>query len=749
MSPTSPLQKQPHDLGIKYEAPKSRTDPRVPTAEEHSLGSNIAIEVVRKSRTQKGWLTVPVLETPSDAPRNIQITGRAILPIYPGQIELDTQITLPIIGNTAATVKEDQIIYLVALNAEVGADQDAVLGRMSFQYLDQTNNTLAAIEKENSRRYRGFWLLVMSTVELTPELLLGGMLTTATSSGHVFSPTLYRLKIGNTIDAGFTIGNNLRVFAKDPNWASEKTYRVEPDSIDLIEVCRVQRLQNFTEEGYTWGFEGEEPFDRDFCLLATGPVDSDEEYEFDIYERLYEEIFAGKPRRGICYGKTVVNLTSGPTAGNPGRPGVAAGSPNGSVCLANDQRTTFTNQAITQKFYVDVACASADANGRALLSTCLNTSAPAGTVFSNDPADHRIYDTDGNEQSAFGTFQNTDCGDSLMWSAGENSTIQPGQAVYFVAGVRYPAGSGLSVPFESCEHAWLNGVEIDSENIRNAYGEDLEAYEDPAGNENYIIMLGRERAAIHYIYKKIIVTTNSQGVAIVPAEERACFAWIEGVAERINSPVKTGLAPATEYKALVYHPPFSLETWQLELKYPRYQGIGQIETTFLEGATITSRPFFFVHTKGSGQSVFQGDAVLQFCPVAMYLPSVWTDFPSYSFDAPIQLAGEIYQGPVTFREMPPLAASGLVLPAPGQVLSTIPRALTQHRSMPIRLLANGKTIGFRSPVLASGSPFQSVLAFAAEKDGEHRLVIMTHNGEGGKDIVGDINAGTGIDIFRL
>lgn len=744
---SNPLTKKLNDLGVRQIDPKSPTDARVPLAREFALSSDIQIQNDRKSRLHKGWLDLPSLVI--EPPRTLRVVGKALLPIYPGALAIDAEIVIPALLNAAATIKEELFVSLVGLSVEVGEEQDPVLGKLNFQYLeidpeDPTIRTVTSITKENARRVRAFWMVVLSVNPLTPEAILNGI--------GKDNNNLHRLVIASTSDTGFTLpvsGESLRIYAKDPLWAEEKAYTVDTDTMDIIEVCRLRRQQNYTDRGYTWGYQGEEPFDADYNVLRTATPLVDRDLEYEVYERAYE-LLSGKPDHGALFRRAVQNLTSGPAAGNPGNPGEAASSPNGSVCLGNDQRLTFSNQQWLQKHAMEVICTSNNGQGNAVISYCLNTTAPAGTVFSTNPADHKIYGLDGVEWSSLGVFQNAECGDSIMWTAGDNVLFSPGDEVFFVPGVIYPAGSGFSIPFQTVEKVWLNGVSLNEGNIRNAYGGDIEGYENPAEGELYIVLYGPERAAIHKIYKKIVVTSNEDGVAIVPALERGCFAYIEGIAEIINSPVKTGLLPTRQYSALIYHPPFSLETWQFQLKYPEYQGSGEQEPNFLEGAIVSSRPYLFLNGKGGGQGVFQGDAATQFRVSAMMLPAIANDYPIYSFNVPVHVQGQSYPGPVTLNEHPLLPASGLAMPNPGQLitLSAADNPQPQH-SLSVRVFADGKLMGFRPPALASSSAYQAVLFFAVEKGGERRLVVATHNGLGAENVPLDSDQTTAIDTFRF
>ncbi len=740
----NPLDVQPNDLGVKFMAPASQTDPRVPMAEEFALSSEIFIELWRSSRRQ-GWNTLPKFETNI---RKLKILGRAQLKIYRDTLSLDTSITVPALENTGSTIKRDDYLSLVSFCAEVGAIQDATLGQITFRYRHPLNQTIETIQKENSRRYRSFWMLVLTSNIPTVDTLLSGMTTEANGDR--------RLAIANTLETGFPLTPGVQVYARDARLTSGVAYTVVPESIEFLPLCLIRRLQNYQEDGFTYGYGGEEPLEVGVSVISLAkPLESGE-----IMNRVrgrIQDICAGVPGQGSSYKRTILNLVAGQVAGNPGKAGQSASSPNGSVCLANDQRVTFTNQAVSQRWSVVRVTAGNGGAGsggklRGLLAVGLNTNAPSGSVFSEVREDHKIYTADGVEQSSLGTFSNLGGSGSLQWLAGENSSILPGMVAYFVPSVRYPAGSGFNLPFAKCEKVWKDGAAIAPENIRQGYEGDIDGYQDPAGNEAFLVIVGSERAALHYIYKKVIITTDGSGAAVIPPNESGCFAFIQGRTGRINSPVCTGLKQNTAYQALIYYPPRSTESWQFQFVYCEYQGMGLNNPDWVEGAIVVSPALFFIHTQGGGLSVHQGQAATRYSPISFHLPSVTNPpSPSYNFDAPTQLAGEPYLGPDTNRELPLMSGFGLAIPTPGQNLSLQKNSGVQARSLNATLLTNNQPVGFRTPTLQSKAPFQAVMYFAAQKGEDVRLVVVTYNSPGtdGVNVVANSQAGAAIDLFRL
>lgn len=739
---SSPFDRVGHDVGVKPVPPLDVDDPRVPTAEETSLQSEISFSLFQQTQKgQEGWVEIPGLTI--SPPRTLNIVGGiAKTSSYPGEIQLPTQsVELPILGSSStAIVKEKQYLYLVTAIAEVGAEHDALLGQVTFQYRDLATDQIESISKENARRYRSFWMLVLSKTALTAQSLQNTIPLDNVTNQR-------RLAIANTNSTGFDL-STLKIYALDPNWSSGKTYTIIPNSLTLLDFLTLRRYQNYQERGYTWGYNGEAELDLDLNVAIVGkPIQRD--IATSLTQRVTRQLFAGIPGIDSTYGRTIQNLTAGPVGGNPGNAGEAASSPNGSVALANGQRVSFSNQGYISRLAAQRIQATNDGNGNALVIFTLN-SPPSGTRFSENAADHKVYAMDGTEISSLGRFQNLGGVGALTWIGGANaaSYLLPGQNCIFSPGIYYPAGSGFNVPFSTTEKIWISGVEINTDNIRSAEN-DIEQYESPANSEDYLVIMGRERAALHYIYKKINLTTNVNGILTIPTGSNGAIAFVEGIDGRIDKPVLSGLAPNTAYNCLIYYPPKSNESWQFLFKYPFYEGASSEDALWLNGAQIVSEPHFWIHTQGGGNTVFQGSKHLQYSPIAMFLPEANSSVASYEFRYPVQLSGETYPGPITLRSMPVLSGSGLTIPLPGQKLSAVLANNLQSRSLRIRLEAEGDVLGFRSPLLNARAAFQSVLAFVVRKGSDMRVCVLTRNGNGGESVAADSDTGTGIDVFKL
>lgn len=735
---STPLPKVPNDLAVVDVAPANQTDPRVPMAEQFALQAEIGIGLFRRANQEMGWIGDPVISIADQ--RQVNLMGTARLPGYPKDLAIDTSALIPALSSTTAVVRQEQHLSIVGLVVDIGAEHDSSLN-ISFQYKNPTNTAqILSTTKENARRYRSLWLLVLSPDPLTPQAFIESI---PTINGKRI------LSIPRTDAVGFTV-ESLRIYARDGNWTANKNYAIHPEYIDVCPVCSVLRMQNYLDRGYLFGNGGEEPLSLYYNILRTHRRLDIKDFDSQVRHRIID-LLAGKPGMGKAYRRTVQNLTSGAVAGNLGAPGEAAGSPDGSVCLANDQRSGFSNEARIRKWAAQVVTASNDGSGRAVVAVALNTNAPIGTRFSENPTDHKIYAADGTEQSSFGNFTSLGSNAALMWVAlGSNTAITPGSTVYVVPGVSTPAGTGFSIPFADVEKVWRNGTQLSPANIRIGCN-DLGAYEDPANNEEFIVVLGRERQALHYIYRRIYVSSDANGVVVIPSTERGCFAFIQNVTGRIDAPIKTGLVPNTNYAALVYYPPRSLESWQFQFRYPDYQG--SLDESWLNGATVVSAPLIFAHTQGAGGSVFQGSEPLRFAPVAYHLPTVYHSIQPYHLNSMVQFAGEASLGAgAVFRELPRshlLPGVGFTMPSIGQVLSVGSASVSQGYSMQGILNADGKPVGFRIPPLATALPYQVVVCFAVEKNGDRRLLVITRNTRGNENIAVNSDLGTAFDLFRI
>jgi hypothetical protein len=499
--------------------------------------------------------------------------------------------------------------------------------------------------------------------------------------------------------------------------------------------------------GYTYGSGGELVSEIQPVFTPLPEQISKSDFRTESLAKRVIDICSGKTSRLKSEQISIQNLSVNAGIVALNRLGEPIVSPNGSLAVANDQRISFSNQLVMEKIGAYPVVVGNN-GGAPLVSIGLNTSAPLGSFFSREAADHLIYKADGTEQSSLGSFSNLGGVGSLQWLGTGNSTLVPGETAYIVPCIVYPSGSGFSTPFDRISAVWINGVALNSANILTGWKDDLDNYADPIGGDQFMVVTGQERSAIHYIYKKISITVGPSGVALLPLGESGCFAFIEGIPGRLNRPVVDSVPPGIR-SALVYHAPGSFSSWQFELRHSSYQGLGSSWRSFCDGATISSEAMTFAHTQGGGGSVFQGDRQTQYVPISAHLPSVDWDIKSYSLDGPIYLAGEAYQGPKTFARIPSLAGQNAVLPMPGNKLDTEIRSVDSDRTVDFSLNSGLSSVGFFAPKMFAGITYQFVAAFAITKDGITKMIVATKNVQGGETVLLDPEEGTAIDVFEL
>lgn len=734
-----PFRVREHDLALLTIAPQNQTDPRVPLAEGFAAWAEMMMQIHKETNQFSGggygWAKPPSFAVAG--PRSVAISGTARLPSCRGEIVLDgVTVQVPALPNTSSTIAQEDGLYLLGLTCEVGAEQDDVLGTVSFQYRDPETDTVVTIEKENERRFRSFWAIFRGGETFDPEEFALSLADSADGKKI--------LQVANAAASGFPYGEG-NLYCLDPNWAATKSYAVLPELTTWLPICRIVRKQNITERGYTWGFNGEEPFDVAYAVAKAG---SRYNLNFSAATRIearLQEVLAGLPGGGRAYSRAVQNLIAGAAAGVAGVPGESSGAPNGSVNLANGQRVTFTNQGVKSTLAVAAQAAGNDGAGNAVVTFTLGN-APTGTRFSEKAADHRIFNAQGKDISARGRWANLGLSGTLIWTAEDNPDIVPGAIAYFQAAVVYPSGSGFDIPFEKLEKCWYDAQEIPEADIREASETDLDAYEDPQGVTGKIVVVGKERAALHYIYSKISVVTDGAGVAAVPSAERGCFAFLRGVDGRIDAPVRAGLAPNQTYDALVYYPPRTDEVWQFQFKYCPYQGLRNLAD--VPDLTIFAPPVAVVHSQGGGASAFFGGQ-FRYVPLAMHLPASGSGTPAHALNTPVEFEGEDFAEPVSFRTAIPVAgrdaAPGLV----GQVVEIEPASASPRRGAAVRCTVGGSPLGCQVPPLDTGLPYQFALAIpVASPAGDEYLLVATKNAAGGSMAL-DAAQGTAIDLFRI
>lgn len=738
-----------NDLEVLWVGPESDTDERVPTAQELAAANHLHqqnLERAQRIERPAGLQNRPTFST----------TGKSVVipagmaPFAPGHPSLSALIDpvtvdLPALSDTSSSVSRYDRLYLMVFGGVVSAAVDPDIN-LSFEWRSQ-NNTLQILSKENTRRVRSFWAVVWSQGPTTAEAIYAAL----PSVGGKQTLNVAKSALGTALNA------TLRVYPLDPNLVDSKAYNVLSDTVELIDLCRVWRVQNYTQAGYQWGRGAEKDFEAQYQVQPTYRYVGDGWDDWGARSReTIRRIFLGLPLiESPTYDRAVSNLINGQVGTNLDAPGLATASPNGSTALSNGQRVSYSNQAITQKTYC-LPVATINAAGFAQASVPFQTNSPAGAYFSQNASDHKVYSAIGRDITADGTLLGLGGTGALIWTANSNAVAAPGDVVFVAPAIYYPAGSGFSYT-GVIEKVYLNGTTLNAANVREASVNNVEAYTDPAASENYIAVLGKERAALHYIYKKITVASGSGGTLVLPNSERGLIAFISGAgapAGRIDKPVITGLTPSTNYSLLVYYPPAPTDNWQFQFRTARYAGTG--EKAILNGAHIASTPAAFAHSQGGGNGVFLADGEYQYEAIAFRLPA--NSHPNaikhYLCNYRMQFATEGDVGATSFREVWLNPAAGLALPKVGMKLATVDGVTAQGRGLAVTLQSYGRTLGVKKLPIQCGQIYQLVVACLVVKDGERRLLLTTLN-EANPLLPSDCQFSSdspgfaGIDTFRI
>jgi hypothetical protein len=730
--------RKPNDAGVLPQAPNFEQI-SVVLAEEQRLNNEILFQYIHVARGSAAWIDVPIVSAVAGETNSFRVQGKAFLPVYPSDgLQLDVNLKIPALRvSIGSVINREDYLYLVAFTCEVGAEHDPDLGKIAFSYRDVDDKTqeiqIKQMVGENSHRQRVFFIAMLSPEPITPETFKD--LTAIPQNGDI--PAHHRFTVTRKGNIGFPL-SDYQIWPIDENWVESKSYQLFPDFIDVLPICKIRRKANYSEGGYSGG-DG-----IDIINVILDGSASTEDINTIQWKRLVD-IFSGFSAN---YSRTVQNLALGTVPGNPS-PGESAVASNGTNMISNGQRIAFLDQAVTDNLSVIKVRAENDGTDRALVSISLRQSAPFGTYFSENLSEHRIYSIDGKDESALGRFTRLGNSGVLAWIANDNSSLRPGSIAYCVPAICYPAGSGFRIPFRRCEKIWYAGTELLPENIREGGTSDIHEYEPPSGGQSIIAIMARERSGFLYAYEDVVVQSNASGLAAVPDLPGGCFAFIEGVPGRLDSPIVKTPRPNTAYRALVYRAPQPGDNWQFLFAYQKYQGLA--EKHLLDGAEIISDPIFIAHSQGGGNTVHRGEATFRFSPIAKYLPQASASRAPELY-GPIHLASEPYPGPLTMRVLPIQPSAGLALPFLGQTINwennpILP--IVGDRTIEGKLTINGETMGFRLPNLSHDFVFQGVVAFTIKKGQEIRLLIITHDGIGGTSVSCDTSSGTAFDLFTM
>lgn len=721
------------DLAILWRGQQSDTDTRVPTAEELAATEEVLRGHVAASRQVKplGLTRRPTL---TGAATSITIAGAALWSHqHPTLTTLPTlAIALPPLGTGA--INRYDYVYLVAMAVQVGAAQDANVN-LSFQW--RSGTVLQTVVRENTARLRSAYGLWVSQGEMTPQAIataIGSSITVNASA-----PTVY---------------GTSRLYWVDDALTSGLTYSLS-GTPEVISLCRVWRLQNTTVNGYAWGAES---LDSDIHVQPNYQYVGDgwDNWQARTQETIYRIMGGRGVQNSPAFNRHVVNLVNGQVGANALAPGVAGVSPNSSALLANEQRITFTNQAITQTVNAVLVTTTNDGTGKAVATLAIASNSPSGTVFA--ASGHSIINTSGTDITAQGAFTGTGTG-ALTWTASVTGVPTVGSQVYLVPDINYPAGSGLPV-CGAIERVYLGSAVLNAANVRET---DITAYTNPASAESYIVVMNRANAAIQWIYRKFTVTSSGSGVVTLPTAARGLIAWISGTnapTSRQDRAVITGLANNSEYNLLCYHAPPATEQWQFQLRAPAYAGTKDI--THLNGSQVITAPLTFAHSLGGGTTFNPPsrplpDGLVNNSCVAWQLPKTdeLASIRDFALDAEMA-----FESAGIFNRLAPFLAIPMVSPdagrpslQPGLALSATALASIYTQSLSASLSGNDMALGLSKVFILNNKRYQLVVACGIEKAGDRRVLVLTCN-EGTPSannsfaVSSDTPSFIGIDTFR-
>ena len=726
-------------------------DERVPTAPELKANSRLSHKITQSTSAIALPAGVTIRPTFASAANRGVVIGSDLgfhAPGHPSLASLGGVVTtqLPALPDAVSTISRYDHLQLAVFGVVVTAEIDPDL-IFEFEWGGQAG-ILQTRNKENTRRLRTAWMIVHSEGAPPDAAAIYAALTAPVTMGGPRT-----LTVSNSA-AGLALLNNLQGYPLDPTLVNAQTYEVIEETIQVIPLCRVWRAQEHSQNGYIWGNGGEPlTFESDYHIQPTYKYVGEGWRDVDSRAiATLERIAKGLPIvNSPSYDRAVENLINGQVGANADAPGLATASPNGSVAIANDQRISFTNQGGVQRYYC-LPVTAIDSGGFAQISVPFQSSPES--YFSTNLEDHRVFNTNGRDISRDGAITGLGGTGALTWKANNAAIAAPGNVLYVQAGIYYPPGSGFQFAGE-VEAVYKDAIAVTTSNVRDgALDQDIEAYTVPANGEDTIVVLGKERAALHYLYKRVTATTDSNGVLLIPPTARGVFAFINGVAGRVDSPVKTGLTGLTAYDALVYEPPRVGEAWQVQKKVARYAGTG--ESSFVDGAAIASSVFAFGNTQGGGNSVFLGSAELQYEPISFRLPANLTTaaIKSYQVENRVAFVGERDINAKSFRRIDLVPASGYTYPRPGQSLSLANAVDPQTRGQAVVLSVGGNPIGFTKNPIQFGYRYQVIIVFLLQKDGDQRMAIATFN-EGNPNearaiaFSSDAPHYMGFDIFHL
>jgi hypothetical protein len=730
---------QPNDLAILWLGQQTDTDSRVPTAEELAAGEKMLREHLGRSRlavAPAGLRKRPTFTANSG--RQVGIPELAPWTVHHPTLDAIPPNALNLQALPASTVvNRYDYIYLLAFSVLVTADLDPAIA-LTFQW--RNGAILESVTKENTARLRDVYAYWVSPVPMTSAAI-------ATAIGATLAVN----------KEGSPSGSGGYIYPLDSNLADGKTYTLV-GTLEVLDLLRVWRIQGTNQNGWWWGVTNERSLEASIHLQPTyqyvgdGWDDWGARTQDSFYRLMRGESLANSPRLN----RGVFNLLNGQVGANTQAPGIATISRNASTALANSQRITFTNQAITQVTFA-VPTTTTDSGGgvaRATLNFAGNS--PSGSSFAS--SGHKVFGPTGTDLSSSGTFAGGGGTGALTWTASVSGTPTVGTVVYLVPAISYPAGSGLPA-CGAIEAVYLDAVALAAANVRET---DLTGYVAPAGGDSHIVIMDRGNAAIKWIYKKFTVSSDGSGVLQMPSGARGLIAFITGSsapAGRQDKAVITGLSNSSTYDILCYHPPEAIEQWQFQILSPVYPGLKSAAA--INGAKITTTPIAIAHSLGGGTTFSppsrplpDGDVLGHVVAWRLPVNADGAAIRDFALDSAIALHdGPAFDSP-PFQLLPALSSQGgLTGLRRGQTITAIASVDTHPQGIGVALSVDGLPLGVYKPRLASDGRYQLAIAVGLEKDGDRWFLVATFNG--GTPTQGNVLAIAsaspnlvGIDLFR-
>lgn len=665
---------------------------------------------------------------------------------YPSK-EITVNTTLQLFDKltTPQTKSINQYLHIFSFLSEIGEVQDPLLGNTDLEYYAPNFESISPdyqnIElqiKENTRRLRAFWGIILSENQKVSINSINSLIDTNDNLPSITIPNSEEF-----IDFNLISGDNARIYILDPNFQANKKYFIMPDFFTILPFLKLKRNFGFYSNGYYWGENNKELLPQPKYNATWVKTDFNEE----IYpEKYISLLLSDNPSQDnfleINLTKYVYNLFSG--VNNQGdQLGININSPNGFPCLPSPDRIQFKNEEYNQTQTCKKRQLLKNDNNNLYATYPLdlgNISLVNGEMiakFNKEPTSHIIYDDQGAILTK-GSFSIED--DVLTWFPETHSSLGENDYIYIQPSIIFKSGSGLNlsaVTLEKCNLDY-NNISQTITNIKDAEDEDINQYVTPTNSEEFIVVFGRERNAIHYIYRKVTLTSNGNGIINTDnLSNSGVIAFIEGVDGRIDKPLVKMQANFTNYNCLIYHVPSLTEKWQFEFTAhnPIYEDLSK-----LENSQIISDFVQIAHTQGGGASVYQTGGELRFSNFDLKLkPLSSPTYPSYILNTPIIFGGEEGYESIGWRFVTFPPGIGVSYPKKGERIKINSGTLYQRQHK----------LGYLMPELKTKLPYQSLFCFICKTvTNEYLLVIIKSNLVSGT-VTFEMGDNSSISVFNI